>query len=54
MKYATYKYSVKVTNTKTNKTVYSNYYGYKTRKEAEEIANRYRAIGYKAEVVKEG
>ena len=50
MKYATYKWNVRVTIN--GKTGVPYYYGYKTKAQAEDIAQRYRAAGYEAEVVK--
>lgn len=50
MKYATYKWNIRLTIN--GKTGIPNYYGYRTKKEATEEANRWIAKGYKAEVVK--
>lgn len=50
MKYATYKWNIRLTIN--GKTGIPNYYGYRTKKEATEEANRWIAKGYKAEVIK--
>lgn len=48
MKLATYRYHVAIKGTKK----FTNYYGYKTRKEAEEIAQQYTMVtGIEHEVV---
>ena len=50
MRYATYKWNVKVTIN--GKTGIPEYYGYRTKGEAEVIARRWRLAGYQAEVVR--
>lgn len=50
MRYAVNKWNVQLTIN--GKTGIPNYYGYKTKAEAEVIAQRYRLAGYQAEVVR--
>lgn len=50
MRYATYKWNVQLTIN--GKTGIPDYYGYKTKAEAEVIAQSYRLAGYQAEVVR--
>ena len=49
MKYATYKWNVRVTIN--GKAGVPCYYGYKTKAEAEGVAQRYRDAGYEAQVI---
>lgn len=50
MRYATNKWNVRLTIN--GKAGIPDYYGYKTKAEAETIAQRYRLAGYQAEVVR--
>ena len=50
MRYAVNKWNVQLTIN--GKTGIPDYYGYKTKAEAQTIANRYIAAGYRAEVVR--
>ena len=50
MRYAVNKWNVQLTIN--GKTGIPNYYGYKTKAEAEVITQRYRLAGYQAEVVR--
>ena len=50
MRYAVNKWNVELTIN--GKTGIPDYYGYKTKAEAEVIASRYRLAGYQAEVVR--
>ena len=50
MKYATHKWNVKVVIN--GKSGIPEYYGYKTKAQAEEIAKKWRDAGYEAEVIK--
>ena len=50
MKYATNKWNVRITIN--GKTGIPHYYGYKTKAEAESVAQSWRMAGYQAEVVK--
>ena len=50
MKYATYKWNVRVTCSDGRSSI-PNYYGYRTKFEADRIAHQWREAGYEAEVI---